>query len=78
MIRDARNTNIVFTEPSTTAVLGQVSDCSLEDFQAAIKSADAAQPAFFESTTGTKRGQLLRKWNDLILENIDDSTFPSW
>ncbi|EFX04610.1 succinate-semialdehyde dehydrogenase [Grosmannia clavigera kw1407] len=59
-------------EPSSEAVLGQVSNCSLEDFQTAIQSADVAQRAYFESTTGAKRGQLLRRWNDLVLENIDD------
>ncbi|KAJ4413396.1 hypothetical protein N0V82_008565 [Gnomoniopsis sp. IMI 355080] len=61
-------------EPSSTSVLGKVSDCNLDDFQTAIKSADAAQRKFFESTTGTQRGALLRKWNDLILENIEDLT----
>ncbi|EPE08048.1 succinate-semialdehyde dehydrogenase i [Ophiostoma piceae UAMH 11346] len=53
-------------------VLGQVSDCTLDDFKAAIASADKAQKSFFASTTGTSRGVLLRKWNDLILENLDD------
>ncbi|KAF3763473.1 aldehyde dehydrogenase [Cryphonectria parasitica EP155] len=61
-------------EPSSISVLGKVSDCLLEDFQAAIVSADEAQCKFFKSTTGTARGALLRKWYDLILENIDDLT----
>jgi succinate-semialdehyde dehydrogenase/glutarate-semialdehyde dehydrogenase len=52
-----------------------VSNCTVEDFQKAIKSADKAQRSFFESTTGIQRGALLRKWNDLILENLDDSKF---
>ncbi|KAI8648287.1 Glutarate-semialdehyde dehydrogenase DavD [Fusarium keratoplasticum] len=59
-------------EPFTSTLLGQVSNCSLEDFQLAIKSAVSAQTAFYESTTGTQRGALLRKWNDLILANADD------
>jgi acyl-CoA reductase-like NAD-dependent aldehyde dehydrogenase len=52
-----------------------VSDCNLDDFQKAIHSADEAQRNFYESTTGTSRGALLRKWNDLILENQDDRKF---
>ncbi|OBU00398.1 hypothetical protein VE01_01388 [Pseudogymnoascus verrucosus] len=59
-------------EPSSVAVLGQVSDCNLEDFQKAVQSANEAQRNFYESTTGTARGALLRKWNNLILENQDD------
>lgn len=57
------------------AVLGQVSDCNLEDFKAAVRSANEAQRNFYESTTGTARGALLRKWNDLILENQDDRKY---
>lgn len=55
--------------------MGKVSSCTLEDFQRAIESADKAQRSFFESTTGAQRGALMRKWNDLILENVDDSEF---
>lgn len=49
-----------------------MSDCTLEDFQKAITSADKAQRIYFETTTGATRGALLRRWNDLILENLDD------
>ncbi|KAH6889221.1 Aldehyde/histidinol dehydrogenase [Thelonectria olida] len=59
-------------EPSTATVLGKVANCALEDFQAAIKSADVAQTQFWESTTGTSRGALLRKWYDLVIANKDD------
>ncbi|KAG0646804.1 Glutarate-semialdehyde dehydrogenase [Hyphodiscus hymeniophilus] len=59
-------------EPSSGSVLGKVSDCSLDDFKQAIRSAEEAQRSFYQSTTGTARGALLRKWNDLILENADD------
>lgn len=59
-------------EPSTNTVLGQVANCELEDFKKAIESANIAQPKYFESTTGTSRGALLRKWYDLILANQDD------
>ncbi|KAH6680887.1 Aldehyde/histidinol dehydrogenase [Halenospora varia] len=59
-------------DPSTGTSLGKVADCDLDDFQKAIKSAHAAQPEFYDSTTGTSRGTLLRKWNDLVLANQDD------
>ncbi|KAJ5106600.1 hypothetical protein N7456_003275, partial [Penicillium angulare] len=59
-------------EPSTGAVLGQVANCDLQDFQRAIQSADEIQPTFFSTTTGAARGALLRKWNDLILANKED------
>ncbi|KAK7743954.1 hypothetical protein SLS62_010416 [Diatrype stigma] len=53
-------------------VLGRMPSLDRDDFQAAIRSASAAQPKFFESTTGAARGALLRKWSDLILTNVDD------
>ncbi|KAF7546012.1 hypothetical protein G7Z17_g8737 [Cylindrodendrum hubeiense] len=59
-------------EPSTATVLGQVSNCVLEDFQTAIKSAEVAQIKFWESTTGTSRGALLKKWYELVIANKDD------
>ncbi|KAI1634436.1 aldehyde dehydrogenase [Biscogniauxia mediterranea] len=59
-------------EPSTGTILGQVADCDLPDFQKAIQSAHDAQIKFFESTTGTSRGALLRRWHDLIMANADD------
>lgn len=59
-------------EPSTATVLGQVANCSLEDFQWAITSAYNAQSKYYESTTAAQRGALLRRWNDLILANADD------
>ncbi|KAL1875725.1 hypothetical protein VTK73DRAFT_9914 [Phialemonium thermophilum] len=64
--------HITRVEPSSNAILGEVSDCSVEHFQKAIASADKAQRSFFESATGNARGALLRRWNDLILENQDD------
>ncbi|BCS21853.1 NAD-dependent succinate-semialdehyde dehydrogenase [Aspergillus puulaauensis] len=58
-------------EPSTGTVLGQVSDCDLQDFQRAIQSAHDIQDTF-STTTGAARGALLRKWCDLILSNKED------
>ncbi|KAJ4368108.1 hypothetical protein N0V83_006463 [Neocucurbitaria cava] len=59
-------------EPASATVLGKVANCDQDDFRKAIQSAFDAQPKFFESTTGTARGVMLRKWNDLILANQED------
>ena len=59
-------------EPSTATVLSQVASCTVEQFREAIDSATIAQQKFHESTTGTTRGALLRKWNDLIIANKED------
>ncbi|KAH8648493.1 Aldehyde/histidinol dehydrogenase [Xylariales sp. PMI_506] len=59
-------------EPSSATVLGQVANCTLDDFKAAIISADKAGPEFFASTTATVRGALLRKFHDLIIANQED------
>lgn len=67
-------------EPSTDTVLGTVSNCELADFKKAIVSAEKAQEEFYESTTATQRGALLRKWFNLIMANQDDrkaSLFPN-
>lgn len=53
-------------------MLAKVANCEVKDFHDAIAAADVAQQDFFENTTAAQRGALLRKWNDLILENLDD------
>jgi acyl-CoA reductase-like NAD-dependent aldehyde dehydrogenase len=65
-------------EPATATVLGQVSNCNLEDFQKAIASADGAQQEFWESTTFAQRGAMLRKWYNLIMDNAEDSKDMLW
>jgi Aldehyde dehydrogenase family len=64
-------------EPSSAEVLGRVADLSRDDFQKAIKIADAGFRKYSTSTTFAERGVQLRKWYDLVLENIDDCKFPS-
>jgi hypothetical protein len=64
-------------EPSSAEVLGQVADLSRDDFQKAIKIADAGFRKYSTSTTFAERGVQLRKWYDLVLENVDDCKFPS-
>ena len=61
-------------EPSSAEVLGQVADMSRDEFMKAIKIADKGFRKYSTSTTFAERGVQLRKWNDLILENVDDCT----
>ncbi|KAI4602230.1 hypothetical protein KJ359_009468 [Pestalotiopsis sp. 9143b] len=59
-------------EPSSASVLGKVANCSLEDFQTAIKDASEAGDKYFASTTAAARGSLLKKWYELIMTNQED------
>jgi len=61
-------------EPSSAEVLGQVADLSRDDFIRAIEIADKGFRKYSTSTTFAERGVQLRKWNDLILANVDDCT----
>jgi succinate-semialdehyde dehydrogenase/glutarate-semialdehyde dehydrogenase len=57
--------------PATGELICKVTSASVQDAQRAIKSADAALPAW-RSLSGKERAQKLRKWFDLIVENADD------
>lgn len=59
-------------DPSTGKSFSKVASVDRHDFQRAIKSASAAQTQFYESTTATQRGVLLRKWFDAIVANSKD------
>ncbi|KAF3002209.1 hypothetical protein E8E14_000971 [Neopestalotiopsis sp. 37M] len=59
-------------EPSSASVLGQVANCSLQDFQTAIQDASKAGDTYFANTTAAARGSLLRKWYELIMANQED------
>ncbi|KAJ5165195.1 Aldehyde dehydrogenase N-terminal [Penicillium coprophilum] len=59
-------------EPSSGQVLGHCADFSQQDFVEAIEDADRGFRKYFFSTTAKQRSVLLRKWNDLILQNLDD------
>jgi succinate-semialdehyde dehydrogenase/glutarate-semialdehyde dehydrogenase len=60
-------------EPSTGQILAHCADFSTQDFVEAIETADAEFKQFSSTTTAKQRGTILRKWNDLILENSQDS-----
>ncbi|KAL6694278.1 aldehyde dehydrogenase [Trichoderma pleuroticola] len=58
-------------EPATEKILGHVANCDLADFQRAIESAYDAQRVFFRGSTAQSRGNLLRRWFELITANKD-------
>lgn len=60
------------TEPSSGQVLAHCADFSQEKFVEAIEEADHGFRKYFHQTTAKQRSSFLRKWNDLILENLDD------
>jgi succinate-semialdehyde dehydrogenase/glutarate-semialdehyde dehydrogenase len=57
--------------PASGAPLGSVPDMGAEETKKAIAAAEAALPAW-RAKTGKERSAILRKWNDLILANLED------
>ena len=51
--------------------IADVADCGAEETRRAIEKAQQALQSW-RQLTGTKRGQILRKWYELQIENIDD------
>lgn len=66
------HTTFPVSEPSTGGVLAQCANFQQPDFVEAIESAHVAFKEYYSSTTAKDRQALLRRWNDLILENADD------
>ncbi|CAG8894311.1 unnamed protein product [Penicillium egyptiacum] len=59
-------------EPSTGNVLQSCADMTKEDFIEAIESAHKGFELFSTTTTAKARGEILRKWYELILQHKDD------
>ena len=59
------------TNPATGATIATVPDVGKEETERAIAAAEAAFPAWSRKTAG-ERSAILRRWHDLILENVDD------
>lgn len=57
--------------PSTGEKIAEVTDLAIEDVTLAIDGAYDAREAWV-AKTGKERGAILRKWHDLMIENIDD------
>jgi succinate-semialdehyde dehydrogenase/glutarate-semialdehyde dehydrogenase len=62
---------ITVHNPATGEQLGTVPRMGAEETRRAIEAANAAWPAW-RKKTAKERGAILRKWNDLMLENADD------
>lgn len=59
------------TNPATGDLLVRVADCGAAETQRAMAAAAAALPEW-RTKTAAQRGALLKRWNDLILENAED------
>lgn len=59
------------TNPSTGGFLTEVADLGASDTQTAVEAAETAL-ASWQATTAKERSLLLRRWNQLILDNQDD------
>jgi len=69
---DADNAaTITVTNPATGEAVGTVPHMGANETKRAIDAAQAAWPAW-RKRTARERSLILRKWNDLMLENADD------
>jgi succinate-semialdehyde dehydrogenase / glutarate-semialdehyde dehydrogenase len=59
-------------EPSSGEILAECSDFGTTDFEEAIHAAHIGFKEFSTTTTAKERATLLRKWYELIIENLDD------
>jgi len=58
-------------DPSDGRTLGSVPDLGAAEARRAVEAAERALPAW-RAKTGKERSAILRKWNDLILANLED------
>ena len=68
----SENKTFEVIEPSSKKVLGNCADFGSDDFVQAIQSAHEGYQKFSANTTAKERGAILRRWNDLMLENLED------
>jgi succinate-semialdehyde dehydrogenase / glutarate-semialdehyde dehydrogenase len=59
------------TDPASDAVFANVPDSGAADARAALEAAHAAFPAW-RAVPAKQRAQLLKRWNDLIVEHQED------
>ncbi|KQV79202.1 NAD-dependent succinate-semialdehyde dehydrogenase [Massilia sp. Root351] len=67
---DSGKTHAV-TNPANGEQIGTIPDCGAAETRRAIEAANAAWPAW-RKKTAKERAAVLRKWSDLIVENVDD------
>jgi len=62
---------VVVDNPATGEAIGVVPKCGTEETESAIAAAKGAFPRW-RQLPAEQRGRLLRRWHDLVLENLDD------
>ena len=62
---------IEVNNPATMKIIGKVPNFSAEQTKSVIDKADSAFQAW-KNTTAKERSIILKKWSDLIIENVDD------
>ncbi|HYZ62793.1 MAG TPA: aldehyde dehydrogenase family protein, partial [Acetobacteraceae bacterium] len=70
-IEAASGKTIEVRNPATGELVGTVPAMGQAETRRAIEAANAAWPAW-RKKTARERALILRKWNDLMLENADD------
>ncbi len=69
---DSKNGNTIkVNNPATFEIIGKVPNFSAEETKFAINNADEAFQSW-KNTTAKERSIILKKWSDLIIENVDD------
>ncbi|KAF4881067.1 putative succinate-semialdehyde dehydrogenase [Colletotrichum fructicola] len=58
-------------DPATGHLVGTCPECDATDAESAIRAAENAFGSFSQ-LTGRQRSKILRKWYDLMVENLDD------
>jgi len=59
------------TDPASGKVIGTMPEMNTDDTEEAIKAAAAALVSF-RKTTARERSRMLRKWYQLVVDNLDD------
>jgi succinate-semialdehyde dehydrogenase / glutarate-semialdehyde dehydrogenase len=67
----ASGNTFAVTNPADGQVLARVADCGALETEQAIRAAETALPAWRDKTAAQRAG-ILKRWNDLILENSAD------
>ena len=66
-----KGNTIEVNNPATMEIIGKVPNFSAEETKSVIDNADKAFQSW-KNTTAKERSIILKKWSDLIIENVDD------
>ncbi|KAF2021161.1 aldehyde dehydrogenase [Aaosphaeria arxii CBS 175.79] len=68
----SNNATFPVYEPATGLVLGECANFSKDAFANSIDTCHDGYQEFWSQFTAKERAKILRRWNDSILENVDD------